>query len=312
MNWIPFAIFGAMFQAVEAGIKKKALQVKGMNNVVAVIAFFTAGTLFALAYYFQEGTLAPVHDLSGSFWSSLAWMVGLNIIAVWFNYKALDAADLSYLMPFMTLTSLSLIIPPMILLGEYPSAMSFLGIAIVVFGALAMDWKFNNRKLTKEESEKRKNNRKGVLFFLATAVCYTFTPTFAKVLVVESGSVLFASYTTHLLIAIGFIPLIFLIPISGKRSESLKIIKQNLTGKVGKTFVLATVFAGVAIAIANGSINYALQFSSVANVFAIKRTMPLFAFLIGVFYFKEHSNLKQKIIATLVMVAGAVIITYSK
>ncbi|EKE20180.1 MAG: hypothetical protein ACD_8C00046G0005 [uncultured bacterium] len=310
MNWIIFALLGAMFQAVESGIKKKALQTKGMNNVVAVIAFLVAGILFALTYAFQEGTLAPVHNLSNTFWINLGWMVGLNIIAVWFSYKALDAADLSYLMPFMTLTSLSLIIPPMILLGEYPSVMSFVGITVVVVGALAMDWK-GKGKLTEKELEKRKNNRKGVLYFLATAICYTFTPTFAKILVVESGSALFASYVIHLFIAIGFIPLAFLIPVAGKRSESLQIIRQNLTGKAGKTFLLATVLAGVAIAIANGSINYALQSATVANVFAIKRTMPLFAFLIGVFYFKERSNLTQKIIATLIMVVGAVIITLS-
>jgi drug/metabolite transporter (DMT)-like permease len=311
MYWIPFAFLGAMFQAVESGIKKKALQMQGMNNVVAVIAFLTAGILFALAYFFQGGTFLPIHNLSNAFYSSLAWMVVLNVIAVWFNYKALDAADLSYLMPFMTLTSLSLIIPPMILLGEYPSAMSFVGIAVIVVGALSMDWK-PKRKMTDEEIEKRKNNRKGVMYFLATAACYTFTPTLAKVAVVESGSVLFASYVTHLLIGLAFIPLIFLIPVARNRKESLGIIKSNLTGSGARKFLIATVFAGVAIAIANGSINYALQYSTVANVFAIKRTMPLFAFLIGVLYFKERNNLLQKIIATTVMVVGAIIVTFSK
>lgn len=64
MEWILLAFLGAIFQAVESGIKKKALQVKGMNNVVAVVAFLTAGILFALAYFLQAGTLLPVHGLS--------------------------------------------------------------------------------------------------------------------------------------------------------------------------------------------------------------------------------------------------------
>lgn len=311
MNWILFAFFGALFQAVESGIKKKALQMKGMNNVVAVIAFFTAGILFALAYFFQEGTFLSVHNLTVAFWNALIWSVVLNVIAVWFMYKALDVAELSYLMPFMTLTSLSLIIPPMILLGEFPSRMSFVGIVVVVVGAFSMDWK-KGALLSLEELEKRKNNRKGVLYFLATAACYTFTPTLAKITVVESGSVLFASYTAHLLIAIGFVLLIFFIPTSKGRGESLKTIRQNLIGDGARKFIIATMFAGLAIAIANGSINYALQSASVANVFAIKRTMPLFAFVLGVVYFKERSNLLQKIIATVIMVIGAVIITFSK
>ena len=311
MNWMIFAFFGAIFQAFESAIKKKALQVKGMNNVVAVIAFFVAGALFALAYFLQEKTLMPTHNLSHLFWNALIFGVVLNIVAVWFNYKALDVAQLSYLMPFMTLTSLSLIIPPMILLGEYPSRTSLLGILIIVFGAILMDWK-KNISLSMEELKQRKNNRKGVLYFLATAACYTFTPTLSKITVVESGSVLFASYLTHLLIAIGFIPLIFLTPIGRNYGESMKNIKSNLCAKSAWKFFIAIFFAGVAIAIANGSTNHALQFASVSSVFAIKRTMPLFAFVLGVLYFKERNNLSQKIIATTIMIIGAVIITVLK
>jgi len=313
MNWIPFAFLGAMFQAVEAGIKKKALQMQGMNNVIAVIAFTFAGLLFAYFYAIQSGTLFSTHPLSIGFWIAVFWMVLLNIIAVWFNYKALDVADLSYLMPFMTLTSLSLIIPPMILLGEYPSSMSLVGIMIIVAGAFSMDWKFK-RQLSLEELEKRKNNRKGVLYFLMTAICYTFTPGIMKVIVLESGNVLFVSYVTHILIGIGFIPLVFLVPAAKKmsRKESRNLIGKNLRSKGAWKFLVAVLLAGAAIAISNGGVNYALQFASVANVFAIKRTMPLFAFVIAVFYFKERSNLSQKIIATTIMVVGAVIVTFAK
>ncbi|EKD46411.1 MAG: Drug/Metabolite Transporter (DMT) Superfamily [uncultured bacterium] len=311
MNWILFAFLGAMFQAVESAIKKKALQTKGMNNVVAFVAYLTAGISFALMYFLKDGTLLSANNLSGTFWGSLAFLVVLNIIGVWFAYKALDLAELSYLMPFMTLTSLSLIIPPMILLGEFPSRTSLLGIVVVVIGAISMEWK-RGKHLSLEDLERNKNNRKGVLFFLGTALCYTFTPALAKVTIVESGSVLFASYVTHLLMAMGFVLWIFFMPIVERKKESLKIIMQNLTGSGARNFLLASIFAGIAIAISNGAINYALQFESVSSVFAIKRTMPLFAFMIGVFYFKEKRNLKQKIVATLIMVAGAIIITFSK
>ncbi|HBI33656.1 MAG TPA: hypothetical protein DEA43_03495 [Candidatus Moranbacteria bacterium] len=325
MNWIPFAFLGAIFQAAEGGIKKKALQMQGMNNVVAVVAFTFAGILFAIFCIVQSGTFFPVYQMSLGLWNAIFWMVLLNIIAVWFSYKAIDVSELSYLMPFMTLTSLSLIIPPMILLGEYPSKMSLVGIAVIVVGAFFMDWKFK-RQLTAEEIEQRNNNRKGLLYFLMTALCFTFTPGIMKVIVLESGNVLFASYVVHILIGIGFIPLIFLIPATISfldkdglkqkkrlsRKETRQLILENLKSNSAKNFLIATLFAGAAIAIANGGINYALQFTSVASVFAIKRTMPLFAFVIGVIYFKERNNLLQKIIATIVMVIGAVIVTFSK
>ncbi|HHX58890.1 MAG TPA: EamA family transporter [Candidatus Moranbacteria bacterium] len=45
----------------------------------------------------------------------------------------------------------------------------------------------------------------------------------------------------------------------------------------------------------------------VANVFALKRTMPIFAAIIGVLYFKEEIGPK-KALAILMMVAGSVVI----
>ncbi|MDD5396784.1 MAG: EamA family transporter [Candidatus Moranbacteria bacterium] len=325
MNWIPFAFLGAIFQAVESGIKKKALQMQGMNNLIATIAFVFAGLLFAIFYVLDGGTLSLLQNLNQNFWMALFWMVALNIVAVWFNYKALDAAELSYLMPFMTLTSLSLIIPPMILLHEFPGMLSLVGIGVVVVGAVFMDWKFK-KNFSDQEKEKHKNNRKGIMYFTMTALCYTFTPAIMKVVLVESGDVLFASSVVHILIGLGFIPLIFLMPATISvengdgakekkklsRKETRELIMTNLKSASARNFLIATLLAGTAIAISNGGINYALKFAAVANVFAIKRTMPLFAFLIGVFCFKERDNLWQKIIATAIMVVGAIIITYSK
>ncbi len=310
MNWVLFSFFGAFFQALENAIKKKALQSQGMNNVIAVIAYLFAGALIAMLYFFYNGTLLPETNLSLRFWYSIIGVSFINAIAVWFNYKALDAADLSYLMPFMTLTSLSLIIPPMFLLGEFPSGIAMIGITIIVVGALMMDWKRSGKELSAEEVENRRNNHKGILYFLGTAACYTFTPTIMKISIIESN-VLFATYLVHLMIGVIFIPLIFLIPVAKgvNRKNNLSIIRESLKGEYRKTFLLATLAAGVAIAIANGSINFALNSASVAEVFAIKRTMPLFAFIIAIFYFKERKNLIQKIIATTVMVIGAIIIT---
>jgi uncharacterized membrane protein len=57
----------------------------------------------------------------------------------------------------------------------------------------------------------------------------------------------------------------------------------------------------------NGTINLALHMAPVAQVFAIKRTMPLFAFLIGFLYFREQNEIPKKILATALMVVGAIL-----
>jgi drug/metabolite transporter (DMT)-like permease len=317
--WIIYSLFGAIFQAAEMAIKKKALQVRGLNNVIALIAYGFAGLLLLALYIFQSGQFWIAAPLSAVFWNGIFWTVLLNMVGVWFMYRALDLADLSYLMPFMTLTSLSLIIPPMIFLGEFPMLRSFFGIVLVVIGALAMDYKFEKSKLSAEDHHRRKNNRKGLVYFIATALCYTFTPTAMKIATVASN-VLFATYLVHLLMGVGFLLLIAIIAVSqarknGERKNVARVLNEefartkNQLTDAGVKFFLAVLIAGVAIAIQNGSINYAFTLAPVASVMAIKRTMPLFAFVIGYLYFKERANVGQKLAATALMIIGAVLIT---
>ncbi len=293
--WILYSFLGAFFQAAEMAIKKKALQTRGVNNFIAFLAFTFAGLFLGGLLYFQTGRIWPETTLSPSFWQGIFWTVFLNLVAVYFLYKALDAADLSYLMPFMTLTSLSLIIPPAILLGELPSVSGFVGIIVVVIGALFMEI------TSVSEPDKKKSNRKGLLCFLITAACFTITPTATKIAVLES-SALFSAFLIHILIGLSFIGLVIVFREQKRISEVMADSRRN-------SFLAAVVMAVLSIAIANGSVYKAMEMTEVSYVFAIKRTMPLFAFFIGYIYFKERKDVLTKLIATAIMVAGAVIIT---
>ena len=302
--WILYSFLGAFFQASEMAVKKKALQTKGLNNTIAFLAFIFAGILLGALLYVQSGKIWPENSLSGNFWEGMIVVIVLNVLAVYFLYKALDIADLSYLMPFMTLTSLFLVIPPIFVLGEIPSVIGFAGIAITVTGAFLMDYKKKTGIIAFEEYDKKIKNRKGLFYFLITALCFTITPTAIKVAIAES-SALFASFLSHILIGISFIILIFIF------KETKRIKEIFAFGGTGK-FFFAVALAGIFIAIANGSVNEALKMTDVSYVFAIKRTMPFFAFIIGYFYFKERQDVFKKILATILMVLGAIIITVFK
>ncbi|NTV41582.1 MAG: DMT family transporter [Candidatus Moranbacteria bacterium] len=302
MNWILLGFSAALFQAIGSAIKKKSLQVTGMNNIIGFISFFTAGIIFGVFFFVKTGRLLPHLTLSVNFWVAMFWYAGLNIVASWFMYRALDLAEFNHLMPFMTLTNLFIIIPPMSFLYEMPSLLGLAGIAVIVVGALLMDYKKNDFVSVENELQK-KNNRKGVLYFLGTAVCFTITPTVAKITVLNS-SVLFASFLVHILIGLGFLVMLLL------AKEQWKI-KEFFFQPEKKSLLVGVILAGFAVALQNGSLNLALSLAPVASVMAINRTMPLFAFLIGVFYFKERTDLSKKIIATVVMVIGAVIVVLS-
>jgi len=289
---------GALFQALGAAINKKSLQMPGMNNLIGLVTFTVAGLAFSVVYFFTNKTFG-YSNLSLYFWEVMAWYAGLNIVAHWFMYRALNLAEFNHLMPFMALVSVSVIIPPIFMLGEIPTAAGLLGIILIVIGAITMNYKKNKHK--DSSNQKHKNNRKGALYFLVTAICFTFTSTLAKVTVQES-SVLFSSLVVHLLIGVGFLSMLIVYKEFGKIRDV--ILKPEL-----RPLLFGMIIVGIIVFAENGTVNTALRIAPVASVMAIKRIMPLFAFLIGLFYFKERDDLKKKIIATALMVAGAVFVT---
>jgi drug/metabolite transporter (DMT)-like permease len=301
MYWILYSLLGAVTQAVEMAVKKKTLQVRGANNLVGALAMLSAGLLMFALYFFEERTLFPTSSLGAQFWLSTIVTTLLNIVGAWFLYRAIDIAELSYLMPFMTLTSLSIMIPPIIFFGEIPTVWSIVGIVAVMLGALFIDYRPKGLLQTVKDIEQKRVNRKAKQYFLVTALCYTFTPTTMKIAVVSGGAV-FTSALVSMLMFVGFLLLICML---GERKRSVEVLTQRGRG----VFILGVSIAGLAIALSQWGISNALLLAPVAYVMSVKRLMPMFAFAIGYFFFHERSNTARKLVATIVMIAGALIIT---
>jgi drug/metabolite transporter (DMT)-like permease len=303
MHWILYALLGAVTQAIEMAVKKKTLQVRGANNLVGALAMLSAGLFMFALYFFEQGTFLPQVPLSMQFWLSTIVTTLLNIVGAWFLYRAIDMTELSYLMPFMTLTSLSIMIPPIIFLREIPTMWSIVGIVVVMLGALFMDYRSKGSVQTAEEIEQKRVNRKAKHYFLVTALCYTFTPTTMKIAVVSGGAV-FTSALVSMLMFVGFLALIFVL---GETKRSGEVLMQKGRG----VFFLGVTAAGLAIALSQWGISSALLLAPVAYVMSVKRLMPMFAFGIGYLFFHERTNVLRKLTATLVMISGALIITFS-
>jgi len=286
-----------------AAVKKKSLQTPGMNNVIGFISFTFAGSAFGLMHWLKTGTVSPAH-LSPQFWHGMMGYAGLNIVGAWFLYRALDMAEFSHVMPFMALTSLAVIVPPMFVFGEMPTLLSVGGIALVAAGALVMNWHNELAHAGTPIAELKQRNRQGVLYFLATAACFTFTPTAAKVAIRES-SVLFASFLGHLLVGAGFLGMVILC------RESARLMRL-FRARASRALLLGILAAGTLIVVENGCINAALAEAPVASVMAIKRMMPLFAFVIGLVYFRERTELRKKLVSTSLMITGAILVTLAK
>lgn len=290
MNWIFLALAGAFFQAIDLGIKKKSLEVTGMNNVIAAVAFTFGAVLFLLVFHAQSGTWFWEGTLSREFWVSMGWYVGLNVLAVWLIYRALDLGKLNYLAPFLTLTTILAILPSFLLLGEFPTIIGFVGIFLVVAGAFWMGWE--------PKSTLGVHERKALWYFLGAVVCYSLVLPYQKIAVQES-SVAFASFLAYASIGACFLTILILTGETGKLRRAVQM----------RPFLMGVLLIGLIVFLENGAINIALTKASVANAFAIKRLMPFFAFVIGYVYFKERENVAKKLYATTLMVVGAVLVT---
>ncbi|MCK9352114.1 MAG: DMT family transporter [Candidatus Paceibacterota bacterium] len=293
MFWILLSLAGAAFQALGSAVSKKVLRLNDTKNVIGFVAYTFAGAIFFMISFFSSEKFW-VSGLSMKFWITVAAFAVINVLAAWCLYRSLEFAELNYVMPYMTLTSLSLILPPMFFLGEIPTLGSVFGMTIIVAGAILMNR--TKMQLTSDEFSLRASNRKGLKYFMVTALCYTILPTLAKIAVQES-SVLFASVICHLLVGFGFLLLLIF------RNEWRKI--ALLSPRKNPAHLALVLVIGLIAVGENGSINMALSQASVAQVFAIKRLMPFFAFLIGYFYFNERDDLWKKIAATALMIVGA-------
>lgn len=192
-------------------------------------------------------------------------------------------------MPFISLTALAIVPIEYLLRGTVPTTYQLWGMIVVVLGAVVI--------AAKEKPTKESLAVAG--YFTVTLICYSITSPLMGVAVSESGSGLFAAVAMHLGIAIGFIPLV----IFSRESETVRELKKE--GRWSRLFMWM-VLAGIVIAVfENGPINVALETATASEVFALKRTMPFFALILGVLMFNEKIT-RRHVIGTALLVIGSI------
>lgn len=292
MEWVFLSILGAFGQALSWGLKKKALNQSGINNVIGFVGYATAGATLTLLYCLLEKG-GGVH-LTSTFWVAMLFIVVLNVIAAWTGYRAVDKGNLSMLMPFISLTALTIVPIEYVLRNTIPTIYQLWGMVVVVFGAIVIAM---NEKPTKESFTVAG-------YFTITLVCYSVTSPLMGIAVNESGSGLLVAVIMHLGIALGFISLLLI------SREHNTIYELKREGHFTRLFMWM-VLAGVVIAVfENGPINVALETATASEVFALKRTMPFFALILGVLMFNEKITRRHIFGTALLVIGSALIIWY--
>jgi uncharacterized membrane protein len=267
---------------------------KELQNIIACSMFMVAGLTASSAYLATHGFQIETNP---EFWYSIIPTGLLGALSMFFIYKALSVAELSHVMPFFSITTLFLVVPSMIFLKEIPSLPGLIGIAILVAGAVFMGYKKGEDSITKD-------NKKGLMYFLIALVLVIFIPIGLK-LAINANTVgnpsAYTSFSYLLSVSLFFIPFIFVF----KENRIFKAVMERTRGTKFSSIIL---LGGVTMAIEFIAMNRAFELTDVAYVMAIKRTMPFFAFLIGYLIFKERADVKRKLLATTLMVAGTILI----
>ena len=290
-EWVFLSILSAVGQAFGWALKKKTLESKGINNTLGCVSFAVAGLLLALIYGAINGWTSP--DITWRFVEASAVVIVANVMGASAVYRAIDRASLSLLMPFFAVTSLAIVPIEFFVRGVRPHALQILGIVLLVGGAIILSAK----------AVPDKTARKALGIFLFAVMCYSVLVPFMAVAVDESHSGLFAAAIFALGTAAGFVPLVFL------AKEPQVILHLRQTGEWKKVFWLMLASGAVIGLFEIGPSTVALLTAKASEVFALKRTMPFFALILGVVMFHEKVT-KRHMIGTSLLVVGSMFVVW--
>jgi len=292
-SWILFSVLAASIWAVVNIIDKYLIE-KHVRKPLVILLIFGILSLFVSAFiFFYHG----FDELS--FYNMLMAFVGgsLYVLGAFFYFKAVQIEEISRIVPLFFLSPLFLLFPAVFLLGETLTLHKYLGIFLLVLGAVLITTK-NPNNIGKKKAVK--------LMVLAT-LCFSSYTFVTKYLL---G---FADYwTVFSYLKIGsFISLIPFFCIYHSSLTSLFKKSKRVIALISfneALNLLATVL--FTIAAASGFIVLVNALGSVQPFFVL-----LYTIILSIFYpriLKEEitkSTISLKLIAIIMMFIGVILIT---
>jgi len=288
MEWWYFSVFSALLSAFAAIIEKKILFKEKALSFTIVLAVFNF-VLASIFFFFVDFSKISSFTLLVVFFKCI--LNGLAFLCVMYAIKNLELSDA---LPLLALTPGFIAIFAFLFLGEKLSLLEIFGLILLIFGS----YLFAIRKKGFFESLRSLIRSKGQRYVLVALFLFTLTAILDKI-ILSRYNLAPAAYMgfQHLFFAIIFI-LIFVFV--GRKFSEVKLTLKD-------SWPLILILAVATIGYRYFEILAIKQAVSVALAIAIKRTSVFFAVLIGGSLFKE-SNLLRKIIATLLLVIGAILI----
>jgi drug/metabolite transporter (DMT)-like permease len=291
MGWELIALTSAFFSAVAAVLEKKILFKEKAFTMSFILALFN----FVLAvpfFFFVDYSLVTSSALMVLFFKSI-----LGAAAYLLVLMGMRRLEISQALPLLVLTPGLVALFAFLLLGESLVAMEIGGMILLLVGTYLLQVGGKKGFFSPVKSFVKS---KGNYYILGALVLFTITSLLDKALLKNFNVPVNAFMGfQHLFFAIifGFVAIFYV----GERKEFVRAIRFSGWAILALA-VVTVIYRYTQI--------YATNIAPVALVLAMKRISVFFAVLIGGKLFRD-SNLFVRIIATALMVGGAVMIIVS-
>jgi uncharacterized membrane protein len=265
------------------------VSVKDVDEYIVTFCLFLFAAIFMI--FFVDFGAIPFDSLY--YWGLVLLVALFDIPAFIFMMKAFKKGDISLIVPLVSLIPVLILLIEFLFFGVFPSLQGVLGVFVVAFGVylLGFDW----RKKGVFIPIRNIFSDVGARYFFVSILLWATVVNVHKVGVEMTSAIewTFSSLVVCVLV-LGFV-LFF------RRADF---------GKVGKSSWVFLVVIGFLHALENLAQNSALAEHFASLVIAAKKSDVLLVVLMGYLVFGEK-NIKQRIIGSLVMIVGVLLIVFS-
>ncbi len=291
MEWYWLALSSALLSAFAAILQKKALNEINALNFTVIVSVFVA--------LFSTFLIGKV-DLSTAGSYSMLVLFGKSIInatAFLCIMIALKNLEISRALPVLAASPMAVALLAFILLGESLSLTEVLGMVLIVLGTYILELKKNENIIAPFRVFVESKYHRIILIALGLM---SLSAILDKLLLTSFK----LPPLTFLVMQNYFFLIIFLLYrfLSGLKNRNEKLFKG-----VSKNILIIIVLIAIATIGYRWTQIEATKLGPVGLVIAVKRLSVLFAVVIGAKLFKEENYLR-KVLATLTIVAGALLI----
>jgi len=229
---------------------------------------------------------------SNSFWLVLILAILVDGIGSIGYVEALQISGVTHTVPLLSLTPLFVLLTGLFV-NEIPTPLASLAVFLIVIGVYTLNISKNKEGFFEPFLYIFKE--KGTLLMFIVAVVFSLNAVLFKLGIEYSDLI-----TTMFLVVVGELVLYSIYNTIRKKSV-IKIVKKNPKLLFGSAFF---------VVVGNYALGLGYNYLDVSFMIALKRLTILFSTIFGIIFLKEK-NIKEKILGSIIIVSGVILLALS-